>query len=186
MFAKKGVNKNVLLLAGLALVLLTIVTAVNVTNSSNSVSIVINVVSPRLDTIYNETNLDYDRVYAREYLDLRHNFSDISFKEVTGREDFVLSMGNRVDDVRGFRINNESFAVHLVYCDEFKKFCKFRINGVISPKMYIPSLGENSFDFHQNYTLTIEDAKFNQCDNHRFCHLGYEGYHKVDVRVDRK
>ena len=143
-----------------------------------------------LARVFNQDNLDYDRGYAQEYLSLRHNFSDLPYREVNDREDFSLTMGNKPNDVGGFSINNSRFAVHVVYCDGFAGFCKFRVNGVLTPQLYfsekLDSGKTDSFDLDGNYVLTIKSAQFELCDNHRFCHLGYEGYDKVDAMIERK
>lgn len=142
-----------------------------------------------LALVYNQDNLTYDKEYTKHYLNLRNNFSDLKFQRLSANTNFTLSMGNKVDDLRSFRINQSNFVVHLVYCDEFAKFCKFRINGVPTTKMYVPELvGEgksNSFVFDKDYIIKINNARFNQCDNHRFCHLGYEGYDSVDLSVEK-
>ncbi len=144
-----------------------------------------------LAKVFNEDKLNYDRAYAQEYLELRHNFSDKPYKNITAdREDFTLSMRNRLDDVRGLNINNSKFAVHVVYCDQFEKFCKFRVNGVLAPRLYfndVVDVGKlHDFDLDGKYALKVNSAKFDQCDNQRFCHFGYEGYDLVDVTLERK
>ncbi len=144
----------------------------------------------RLAPIFNQDSLEYDRNYADEYRRNYQNFSDLRYSTFEGSASFTMTMGNAVNDLKGFRFSNGDFAFHLVYCDEFQKFCKFRINGVPTTRMYAPNVLDtgrsNSFDFHQNYTLVVEGVRVNQCDNHRFCHLGYEGYHAVDVSIVRR
>ncbi|MDP3734616.1 MAG: hypothetical protein Q8R37_05290 [Nanoarchaeota archaeon] len=142
----------------------------------------------RLALVFNQANIDYDREYALEYLNLRHNFSDIEYVEVGTSHNFTMRMGNYLDDLKGVNINSSNFAVHLIFCDEFKKFCKFRINGVPTTTLYTPDVlaDSNTFDIDGNYILKLNSAEFNKCNNQVFCHLGYEGYHEVDVAVERK
>ncbi len=139
--------------------------------------------SKALGAVFGEMNIDYDRSYAREYLALHNNFSDIKFKRVWGNDAATFTMGNKQDNIKGFRTEKGRFAIHLVYCDEFQEFCKFRVNGVPTPKM---STGGNDFEVDKTHVLRIKNMKFNQCDNHRFCHLGYEGYHTIDVVIAEK
>ena len=143
-----------------------------------------------LAKVFDQDNLEYDREYAQKYLSLRHNFSDLPYKEVSEREDFSLTMRNKPNDVGGFSINNSRFAVQVVYCDGFAGFCKFRINGVLTPQLYFPEKlnadRTDSFNLDGNYVLSIKSAQFNLCDNHRFCHFGYEGYDVIGVAVRKK
>ena len=139
--------------------------------------------SKTLGAVFGGKNIDYDRSYAQEYLALYNNFSDVKFKRVWGNDAATFTMGNKQDSIKGFRTEKGKFAIHLVYCDEFQGFCKFRINGVPTLKM---STGGNDFDVDETHVLRIKDMKFNQCDNHRFCHLGYEGYHTIDIVIAEK
>lgn len=144
-----------------------------------------------LSKVFNQDALQYDKEYAKQYLDWHGNFSQLNFKKISSdNEDFIFSIGNKINDLNGVKINENNFAIHLVYCDEFEKFCKFRINGIPTTRMYIPAVMDyekiNTFDIDGEYQLKINSVKFNHCDNHRFCNLGYEGYHLVNVSVERK
>ncbi len=141
-----------------------------------------------LGKVYGQENLSYDKAFAAEYLALRNNFTDVAFQRIfSAKEDFTFSKGNKIDDLKGIRTDAGNYAVHLVYCDAFNRFCKFRINGVPTHRMYLPGAqGTNTFDIDDTYLLKINSAKFNQCDKKRFCHLGFEGYHTVAVSIERK
>lgn len=136
-----------------------------------------------LAKVSNQENLTYDRTYAKQYLELRQNFSNLKFQRVwNDKEEFQLSVGNKVNTLKGIRTNKGRFALDLVFCNEFEKSCKFRINGVPTSKMFANS----SFDLDGEFVLKINSAKFNQCDNHRFCNYWFEGYDIINVSVERK
>lgn len=144
-----------------------------------------------LAKVFNEETLDFDRDYAQEYLQLRNNFTDLKFKRLfDAPEAITFTGGNKIDNLKGIQTNKGKFAMDLVYCDEFEGFCKFRINGVPTERLYpsdkVDGSKTDSFSIDGNYTIKVTSVKVNQCDNHRFCHLGYEGYHKVDVVVEKK
>ena len=142
-----------------------------------------------LAKVYDEDNLDFDRDYKIKYLDLRNNFSDLNFKKVVDKEDVTLTVGAKNDNIKGFYVNNKSFAIDLLGCNSYSRYCTFRINGVPTKQMYSPKDFSNkkiSFDLDGQHVMKIENIVFDFCDNRRFCHLGYEGYHVVDVSVERK
>lgn len=145
-----------------------------------------------LAKVFNEEALDYDREYALLYLTLHGNFSNLRFYDVTGdKEAFTMRIGNvENEDVRGLSISNNNFVIQVVHCDEFKKFCKFRINGVPTPELYpselLTSENGNSFIFDRAYFIKVNTVRVNQCNTHRFCHLGYEGYHAVNVSIEKR
>ncbi len=149
------------------------------------------VIIGNLSKVFNQDALQYDKEYVKQYLNWHGNFSQLNFKKISSdNENIIFSMGNKINDLKGIQINQSNFAIHLVYCDEFEKFCKFRINGVPTTKIYPPEMTgigkNNSFEFEENYILKINSIKFNQCDTHRFCNLGFEGYHLVNVSVEKK
>ena len=145
--------------------------------------------SNKLAKIYNEDLMDFDKDYRAQYLNDHKNFSNINFKKVVNREDAKFLVGSRNDNIKGFNVNNESFAIDLLGCNSYSKYCTFRINGVPTKHMYsikdFPDR-KTSFDLGGQYIMKIENIVFDFCDNRRFCHLGAEGYHVVDIMVEKK
>jgi len=143
-----------------------------------------------LTKLFNEDSLDFDREYRIKYLNERNNFSNLNFKNVVDRDVTAFTVGARNDNVKGFNVNNKNFAIDLIDCDSWERYCAFRINGVPTKKLFsFSEFGgnrKNSFDLDGNYILKINSIEFDFCDNRRFCHLGYEGYHVVDVSIEKK
>lgn len=150
-----------------------------------------NVTLPALAKVFNEDNIGFDRGYAQEYLQLRNNFADLKFKRLfDAPEGITFTVGNKINNLRGIQTDKGKFAIDLVHCDEFESFCIFRVNGVPTGKLFATENAKDgkrdSFDVDGDYILKVNSVKVNQCDNHRFCHLGYEGYHEIDVVVERR
>lgn len=142
-----------------------------------------------LAKLFNEDNLDFDRDYKTKYLNDHKNFSNINFKKIIDKEDSTLSVGARNDNIKGFEINNSRFAIDLIGCNSYSKYCTFRINGVPTKQVYSPKDIPNkktSFDLDEQYVMKVENIVFDFCDNRRFCHLGYEGYNIVNVSIEKK
>ena len=143
-----------------------------------------------LAKVFNEDNLGFDREFKLQYLNEYKNFSYLNFKKVVGREGFIFSVGAKNDNIKGFNINNKNFAIDLLTCSSYERYCAFRINGVPTKKLFsikdFGNIRKKSFDLDENYTLKINSIEFDFCDNKRFCHLGYEGYHLVNVSIERK
>lgn len=152
-------------------------------------SVIVNENISRLAKIFNEDNLDFDREFRDLYLAQRKNFSDLPFKNVTTKENARLLIGSRNDNIKGYEINNTRFAIDLLGCNSYSRYCTFRINGVPTKQIYSPRDfpdGKVSFDLDGQYVVKIENIVFDYCDGRRFCHLGLEGYHVVDVSIERK
>ena len=143
----------------------------------------------RLAKLFNEDKVEFDKNFRDDYLSKRNNFSDLHFKKVILKENARLIVGNREDNIKGFEVNNKSFAIDLIGCNSYSKYCAFRINGVPTKQMYSIKDFPNrkiSFDLDGQYVMKIDNITFDFCDNRRFCHLGYEGYNVVDISIERK
>ena len=174
----------------LVVLLSLIVSAINITNPQN---IILNNTlnkTTQLAKLYNEDLLEFDKDYKTKYLNDNKNFSNINFKKIVNRDDSTFTVGARNDNIKGFEVDNQSYAVHLLYCISHKRYCTFRINGVPTKKLFsFQDFGNNkkhSFDLDENYILKINSVKFDYCDDRAFCHLGMEGYHVVNVSVEKK
>ncbi len=166
------------------------------TNESASINQTINLTienqstnnKPRLAKLFKEDELDFDRKSRLEYLEKHGNFSKIKFKKINGKEEFKLKAGAKQDKIRGISVNNESFAIDLLYCEKSGKYCAFRVNGVPIAKIHSHEESEKnkqtSFELDKSHVLKVNSIKFNQCDNKRFCHFGYEGYDVVNVSIE--
>ena len=154
----------------------------NQSNISNYIGI--------LAKVFNEDNLDFDRQYRKEYLDWYKNFSDLSFDRIVASSNFIVTVGARNENVKGINVNDNNYVFHLMYCDSYNRYCIFKINGVPTKRLYsfkdFTDTKVNSFDFDQVYRMKINSVEFDFCENRRFCHLGYEGYHVVNVSIERK
>ena len=143
-----------------------------------------------LSKVFNEDVIDFDKQFRDEYLKQRNNFSNLNFKRIIDKEDFILKVGARNDKLRGIEINQSRFVVDLISCNPHERYCAFRVNGVPTKKLFsVKDFGNNktaTFELDRNYILKINSISFDFCDNRRFCHLGADGYHVVDVSVERK
>lgn len=143
-----------------------------------------------LAKIVNEDNLDFDKGYRNQYLEERNNFLNLNFESVAEEKDDIFTTGAKNDNLKGYKINNENFAVELITCDSYERFCAFRINGVPTKKIYdfknFGSARKSAFDIDEGYELKINSVEFDFCDNRKFCHLGYEGYNIVNLSIKRK
>ena len=155
----------------------------------NQSKVIFNKTAP-LAKIFNEDNLEFDKEYKKKYLDLNKNFSNLNFKKIAEKEDIVMTVGARINNIKGLEINNKNFAIDLITCNSYERYCAFRINGVPTKKLFsfeeFGTAKKTSFDLDANYIIKINSVNFDFCDNRRFCHLGYEGYHKVDVSIEEK
>ena len=140
-----------------------------------------------LAKIFNEDNLVFDRDYLYEYLEDRKNFSDLDFKNITVNDKLTLKYGAVLEPLSGIKINDENFAIEVMGCNSYERYCTFRINGVPTKKLYSLEEFQGSrkpdFDLDDDYKLTIENIVFDYCDGQRFCSLGYESYNIIDVKI---
>ena len=167
-----------------------LVSAITINNTigDTAPSITTNI-NRKLAKIHNEELLDFDKQYKENYLKERNNFSDLPFKNVTLKENARFLVGNRNDNIKGFEVNNNKFAIDLLGCNSYSKYCTFRVNGM--PTKHLYSLKDfpdrkTSFDLDGQYVIKIENIDFDYCDNRRFCSFAYEAYHVVDVSIKRK
>ena len=182
-------KKQVIVLLGIVFSLSIIVSAVSINNTQNNI-IGITLNNTNLAKVFNEDNLGFDKAYRLRYLQKNNYFSYVKFKNLTDNERYALKVGAKNDRIRGINISGNNFVIDLLYCELNGRYCAFRINGVPAAQLHsfeeFGTSRKNSFDIDQNYVLKVNSIKFNQCDNKRFCHLGYEGYNIVDVSVEKK
>jgi len=149
-----------------------------------------NIAKKGLAKLLNEDNLDFDRNYKAKYLLDRNNFSDMDFEIKSVGSILNLKTGARQDNLKGVKLNDKDFAIDLVSCDSYERYCTFRINGVPTKKMFgstdFGNARKHSFDLDENYSIKVNSIVFDFCDNRRFCHLGMEAYHVVNMSIERK
>lgn len=158
----------------------------------------------------NTSDLDYklaetvngESIYSRyglEYLGWYNNFTD----ERRNREvlhsdtmDLTLKVGFNSDSIKPIEIDGDIFVIHLIACNQEKKWCSFRINGVPTRGLY----GEDSvavdvrgfreetdtptkFLLAGDYYFKLKSIEFGYCDNRRFCNRYYDAYDKVEIEI---
>jgi len=141
--------------------------------------------------LYNQDNLSFDRTYAEKYLNTYNSFSNIEYKLIVNEESVstVMKIGSRKEDnIKGFDINGDKFAMHLIYCNRDTKSCALRINGVPTGKLYQKDIldKQNEFQLNEDYILKINSIEFDFCDHRRFCNVAHEAYDVVDVKIERR
>ena len=86
---------------------------------------VLNLTGLKLATVVN--NQSINTPYIRTYLGWYNNFSDVDFEPVTTEKvSTVMKVGNTMDDVRGYKLNNENYVIHLLGCDDNTNACFFQ------------------------------------------------------------
>jgi hypothetical protein len=143
-----------------------------------------------LATLYNENDLKFNKNYRKKYLKKNNNFSTVKFRNFSRKKTFTFRIGAQNDKIKGSQIENKNFAIDLISCNSYEGYCAFRVNGIPTKQVYMPektSTGKrNTFALDENHIIKINSARFNVCPNKRFCHLGYEGYHEVNVTIVRR
>ncbi|NQV09131.1 hypothetical protein HQ529_04730 [Candidatus Woesearchaeota archaeon] len=140
-----------------------------------------------LAKVYNGDILNYDRNFEKKYLEVYNNFSDIEFSRISETAPVDMKVGAVNKNIKGLNINNKTYAIHLIACDQHYNSCNFRINGVPTRKIYSSELSKSgvqkNFRFDEDYELEIKSIKFKFCDNRRFCDYYYESYDLVEVKI---
>jgi len=143
-----------------------------------------------LAKVFNEDNLDFDREFKNEYLSQHNDFSYLNFKSVVNDEDDIFTIGAKNANIQGFNVGNKNFAIHLILCNSYERYCSFRINGIPTKKLFsfeeFGNTKKNSFDLDENHTMRINSIDFNFCDNKRFCDFGTESYNILNLTITRK
>ena len=141
-----------------------------------------------LAKLYNQDSGSFDKEYSKQYLAVYKNFSDIEYKAIDADDLTIMKVGARKDNIKGFDIEGDRFAVHLIHCDRRSQSCAFRINGVPTGKLYTKNTlsKQTEFSLTKDYSLKIDSIKFDFCDGRRFCNLFHEAYDVVDVEVKGK
>ena len=110
------------------------------------------------------------------------------YTKVTGGYSFVMKVGNVNDNVKKINVNNEkSYTINLLSCNSYEKYCTFRVNDVPTGKLHSPkdfSDKPTSYQLDDKYSLKITNIEFDFCNNQRFCNIGFEAYHVMDILID--
>lgn len=136
--------------------------------------------SSQLAAFVNGKNIFSDD-YGKEYLMRNNNFSDIKFAKLTENTKTVsLKTGNVIDNIKGYEINKNKYAIHLIACDREKNTCNFRINGVLANDLGV----SNTFALDNSYGITVKSIKIDYCDNRRVCDFLFDAYDLVEIEVE--
>lgn len=118
----------------------------------------------------------YDNDYSQHF-----NLSKISYEKINNNalSSASLKIGNKMDWIKGFEINKEQYAIHLVGCNKQKKTCNFRVNGISFRDLSEGTL----FDLNNGHTIKIKSIKIEFCDNKFVCDYMFDSYDLVEIEV---
>ena len=164
----------------------------NATQVVNSVLSEVNKVineTPRLATRVN--NHSADDHYVKGYLGIYKNFSDIPFQKIkrNATANLKLLVGAKEDNIRGFQVGNDRYAIHLIICNHNTGECAFRVNGVATGPLRDNNSdtgAHSKFSIDENKTLEVTGIQLDYCDGRRFCNVYYEAYDIVNLTVTAK
>lgn len=126
---------------------------------------------------------------TKAYLEANNYFTYINYDALVpnSRMDYVLSVGNRNDKIRGIEISGKRYVVDLIFCHWGTQTCAFKVNGVNTGGLHAFTLGltdnTSSFNIDTNHRIMVNSITFDYCDNARFCNLHYEAYDIVNLTV---
>lgn len=156
--------------------------------SNNKTDLVNNTVDPAMfssrNLAYVQAPHEYDVEYAKKYLTLRNNYSDLVFFDINDRDNIsaIVKFGNKMDTLRGYLISSNRYAIDLVGCDPSDGRCGFRINGVPTKKL---NKGQ-SFNISDTHQLLVSDITIFYCDEKVYCDLDFDAYHVVNISIVRR
>lgn len=131
-----------------------------------------------------QVDYKYDVKLKEDFLRWNKNYSEIRYEEITDSANHILTVGNKIDNIKGYKINGKGYAIELLACDRNRNSCAFRVNGVPTKRIYQKDVDEEpkSFDLGDGSVLMIDSIEFDKCD-YGVCDLHYDGYDAVDVGV---
>lgn len=138
------------------------------------------------------SNISIDTPYVLDYLKLYKNFSSIQYERMPKNSTVKtkLAVGAKEDNIRGFEMGYDRYAIHLILCNHNTKTCAFRINGVATGALSAISdksaEASSKFDLDENATLEVTGIQLDYCDGRRFCNVYYEAYDIVNLTVITK
>lgn len=136
--------------------------------------------SGQLAAYVNGKNIFLDE-YGKGYLERNSNFSELEFKELTENTKTVsFKTGNIIDNIKGYELDKNKYAIHLIACDRERNTCNFRINGVLAKELGVSS----TFDLDNRYKIKVKSIKIDYCDNRRVCDFLFDAYDLVEVEVE--
>ena len=142
-----------------------------------------------LATIVNGVSIEDS--YIQEYLKQRRFFNETSFSPINEDVSTIMESGNSVaENVRGYIIKGEKYAIHLIICDEEARACYFRINGVPTGK-FVPKDSKSKdgirfFELDGEFGIEIESIKFNDCGDRHFCDIYWDEENIVNISVVKR
>lgn len=141
---------------------------------------------PLLAPVVNGESID-DDPYTKEYLRFHGFFGNLSLETIDKDGGAVFNAGNVPEDIKGFVINDEVYAIHLVLCAEEHNACYFRVNGVPTGRITMKDSNVNDvakfFTLKEDYRLEVNSIHFNYCGTYRFCDMRHEAYDLVNISI---
>ncbi len=116
--------------------------------------------------------------YTKQYLSYMNNFSDVNFQSINAVST-VMSSRNVNDKIRGYKISDKNYAIHLLGCDSSDISCAFRINGVPTRKLRPGDI----FPLNDGNILKINSIVLDYCNNQRFCDVIYDAYDLINYSI---
>ena len=134
-----------------------------------------------------EFGYDYNVEMKENFLEWNKNYSEIRFEEINSSSNQILIVGNKMDNIKGYKINGKGYAIELLACNRERNSCSFRINGIPTKRIYQEDMNEEptSFNLGNGFELSIESIEFDKCD-FKICDLFYDGYDAVEIEVLKK
>lgn len=151
-------------------------------------SLVISDNTSHLAQIINGKSIQDDYI-VNTYLKNYNYFKNVNFVKLTDSTQTLMTIGNQMDNIRGYELNGLNYSIHLVYCEKASNSCIFRINGINTHRLYSSNVLENvpkSFDIDGDYQLKIASMEFDYCGDVIYCNLHYEAFDRVEVNLDKK
>lgn len=132
--------------------------------------------------------------FIDDYLKARIFFEELYFERIQDSTSKVFYTSNSASsDIRGFILDDEKYAIHLVLCDKEHLSCIFRINGIPTGRIttkdrkfsFFGHKEPKSFNLNDGYKIEVNSIEFDYCNNYRFCDMRHEVYDLVNVSIRR-
>ena len=117
--------------------------------------------------------------YKDKFLEWNDQYSDIDFIKPDIDDSYSMIVGNKIDNIIGFEINEEGYAIELLACDYVKKACAFRVNGAPTKMM---TEGKTEFKLTKEFSFMIIKIEFDKCD-YTVCDPIYDVFDMVQIEV---
>lgn len=139
----------------------------------------LNKTEPKLAEFVNGKSIHteyYGNVYSKYF-----NLSKTKFELIKNGSTVSTSLkiGNKIDWIKGFTINNENYAIHLVGCNRQKITCNFRVNGILVKDLSAGGI----FYLNTNQSVKVKSITLDFCDNKFVCDYMFDSYDLVEIEI---